>query len=258
MFTGLEHIALEVGDVAGAASDYSAVLGRRAELGTTSGKPTARLQLANLGLVLVAGDPAGACTGEARLRLVLAAPDFDKAAHRLERRGLPVRSQPDRQLADIDTAATHGVAISVAAVGHVTPTDAAADADIAGLDHVVVRTPDPERAVALYGGRLGLDLRLDRTSAERGNRMLFFVAGDLVVEIVHDARKGVGAGRDRIFGLAWRANDIERAHARLVTGGVEVSEIREGRRPGTRVFTVKGRTAGVPTLVIGGDGLVRS
>ena len=33
---------------------------------------------------------------------------------------------------------------------------------VAALDHIVVATENPERAVTLYGGRLGLDLRLDR------------------------------------------------------------------------------------------------
>jgi hypothetical protein len=31
---------------------------------------------------------------------------------------------------------------------------------------------------------------------------------------------------------------------------IEVSEIRTGRKPGTRVFTVKDGTLGVPTLVL--------
>ena len=131
-------------------------------------------------------------------------------------------------------------------------------ADIAGLDHVVVRTPDPERAVALYGGRLGVDLRLDRTNPQLGSRMLFFVCGGLVVEITHDIKKGVGSGADKIWGLAWRANDIDQAHSRMTAHGVQVSEVRAGRRPGTRVFTVKSHTAGIPTLVIGGEGLHRA
>ena len=131
-------------------------------------------------------------------------------------------------------------------------------ADIAGLDHVVIRTPAPERAVALYGGRLGLDLRLDRTNPATGNRMLFFVCGGLVVEIVHDARHDSGQAADRFGGLAWRARDIDRAHARMLADGIAVSEMRQGRRPGSQVFTVKSHTEGIPTLVIGGDGLHRS
>ena len=43
-----------------------------------------------------------------------------------------------------------------------------------GLDHVVIRTRNPDRALALFGGRLGLDLRLDRTNAAWGTRVLFF------------------------------------------------------------------------------------
>ncbi len=35
-----------------------------------------------------------------------------------------------------------------------------ADAPIDALDHIVLATPDPERAAALYGARLGLDMKL--------------------------------------------------------------------------------------------------
>jgi hypothetical protein len=48
--------------------------------------------------------------------------------------------------------------------------------------------------------------------------------------------------------------DIAKAHARMQAAGVEVSALRAGRRPGTRVFTAKSHTAGIPTLVIGMDG----
>ena len=64
-------------------------------------------------------------------------------------------------------------------------------ASITALDHVVIRTPYPERAVALDAGRLGLDLRLDRSDPDWGSRLLFFRCGDLVVEIAHDLKKGV-------------------------------------------------------------------
>jgi hypothetical protein len=35
-----------------------------------------------------------------------------------------------------------------------------------------------------------------------------------------------------------------------MAGGLDVSEVRTGRRPGTRVMTVKSGTSGVPTLLI--------
>ena len=125
--------------------------------------------------------------------------------------------------------------------------------EVAGLDHVVIRSPNPERAVALYAGRLGLSLRLDRSEPAWGARLLFFRCGDLIVEVAHDLKAGIGDGPDRLWGLSWRVPDIAKAHARLRAAGVDVSDLRAGRRPHTRVFTAKSHTAGVPTLVIGAD-----
>lgn len=253
MITGIDHIAFAAADAAALAQDYALMLGRPADAAG------GRIRLGNLDCMFGPAPEAPAnaeASTQASLRLMLATSDVEAAAHRLTRRGLGGSIEPSGGAFVLDAAATHGVAIGIV--------PAAADAiaeeshDIAGLDHVVVRTPDPERAVALYGGRLGLDLRLDRTNPEFGTRLLFFVCGGLVVEISHDVRKGVGPGADRIFGLAWRARDIEAAHARMVAAGVAVSEIRAGRRPATRVFTVKSHTGGVPSLVIGGDGLERS
>ena len=123
-----------------------------------------------------------------------------------------------------------------------------------GLDHVVIRSPNPERAVALYAGRLGLSLRLDRSEPAWGARLLFFRCGDLVVEIAHDLKKGVSDAPDELWGLSWRTPDIGRCHARLKKAGVEVSEPRDGRRPGSQVMSVTSHTANVPTIVIGGIG----
>lgn len=116
------------------------------------------------------------------------------------------------------------------------------------LDHVVVQTGDAERAAAHYGARLGLDLRLDRRLEEHGFRGLFFRCGDAVVEVVAPT-KGVD-GPDRFGGLAWRTADLDVTRERLVTSGIEVSEVRTGRKPGTRVATVRDRALGTPTLLI--------
>jgi hypothetical protein len=40
----------------------------------------------------------------------------------------------------------------------------------------------------------------------------------------------------------------------LKAAGLDVSEARTGRRPGSHVFTVKNGTDGVPTIFIGGIG----
>jgi len=136
------------------------------------------------------------------------------------------------------------------------PSPAAVDEDsaVSSLDHVVIRSPNPERAIAFYAGRLGLDLRLDRSNPDWDARLLFFRCGDLVVEIAHDLKQGVSDRPDRLWGLSWRVPDIAKAHARLAAAGLDLTEPRPGRRPGSHVFTVRDGTEGVPTLVIAGVG----
>jgi catechol 2,3-dioxygenase-like lactoylglutathione lyase family enzyme len=123
------------------------------------------------------------------------------------------------------------------------------DAPITAMDHVVISTGDPERAAALYGARLGLDMALDRSHPDWG-RLMFFRCGDLIVEIVH--RPGVEAdpARDKLYGLSWRVADIDATRARLASAGIDVSDVRTGRKPGTRVLTVRNATCGIPTLLV--------
>ena len=85
---------------------------------------------------------------------------------------------------------------------------------------------------------------------EWGARLMFFRCGDLIVELAHDLRAGVSSGPDRLWGLSWRVPDAGSARVRLHAAGFDVSEVRPGRKPGTRVFTVRDRTCGVPTLVL--------
>jgi catechol 2,3-dioxygenase-like lactoylglutathione lyase family enzyme len=123
-------------------------------------------------------------------------------------------------------------------------------ASITALDHVVIATADPERAAALYGARLGLDMALDRSHPDWG-RLMFFRCGDLIVEIVHRPKDAVvDKAHDRLWGLSWRVADIEATRARLASAGVDVSDVRAGRKPGTRVLTVRNGTCGIPTLLV--------
>ena len=188
--------------------------------------------------------------------MVFATPSLDKAERLLERRALPAERKDDRLV--LSMPATHGVPIALIEVKDKAPPsplkDSSEAASITALDHVVIRTPNPERAIALYAGRLGLDLRLDRSNPDWGSRLLFFRCGDLVVEMAHDLKKGVSDAPDELWGLSWRTPDITRCNERLKKAGVEVSAPRDGRRPGTQVFTVQSHTANVPTIVIGGLG----
>jgi catechol 2,3-dioxygenase-like lactoylglutathione lyase family enzyme len=231
----LDHLT-----IAGSAGVYETLLGRRAIDG--------KLQTGNVGLTFGAGR-------DGLSSMVFATSDLDKAAQLLERRAVPSERQGDRLI--LSRSATHGVPIDLCArKAHAPSPFAGPDeaAAISALDHIVVRTPNPERAIAFYGGRLGLDLRLDRSNPDWGSRLLFFRCGDLVVEIAHDLQKGVSDRPDHLWGLSWRTPDIARANARLKAAGVDVSKPRDGRRPGSQVFSVTSGTEGVPTLIIGGVG----
>lgn len=236
MIDALDHLT-----VSGSAATYETLLGRRADYG--------RLQTGNVGLTFGAGR-------DGLSSMTFATPSLDKAARLLERRAVPSAREGQRLVLSRD--ATHGVPIELRErKDRATPSPPAGSdeaASISALDHLVVRSPNPERAIAFYAGRLGLDLRLDRSNPDWGTRLLFFRCGDLVVEIAHDLKKGVSDGPDRLWGLSWRTPDIAKANARLKAAGIDVSEPRDGRRPGSQVFTVKSHTAGVPTLVIGGIG----
>jgi catechol 2,3-dioxygenase-like lactoylglutathione lyase family enzyme len=239
----LDHLTLRTSFRAGAVGAYETLLGRRAEDG--------RLRVGNVGLVIE--DDAST----ARLSsMVFATPSLDTAERLLERRAMQGERRAGRL--KLSAPATHGVPIALIEVKDKAPLsplkDSSEAASITALDHVVIRTPNPERAIALYAGRLGLDLRLDRSNPDWGSRLLFFRCGDLVVEIAHDLKKGVSDRPDHLWGLSWRTPDIAKANARLKAAGIDVSEPRDGRRPGSQVFTVNDHTEGVPTLVIGGIG----
>lgn len=123
--------------------------------------------------------------------------------------------------------------------------------EIQSLDHLVIDTPNVERAAATYGARMGLRLALERSSPEWKVHFLFFRVGSTTFEVVH--RLGVDHNTDDLdqpFGFSWATKDLERTRERLASSGRNVSEIRVGRRPGSRVFTLRDRTCGIPTIFI--------
>jgi catechol 2,3-dioxygenase-like lactoylglutathione lyase family enzyme len=121
---------------------------------------------------------------------------------------------------------------------------------IAAVDHVVVRTADPERAIAHWRDRLGLRLALDRTFPERALRLLFFRSGGLTLEYAHALDGADPATDDAVYGVSYRVHDLAAVRARLAAAGCDVSEERAGMKPGSAVVTVRSGTAGVPTLLI--------
>ena len=56
-----------------------------------------------------------------------------------------------------------------------------------------------------------------------------------------------------LWGVAWRSTDVDTTHARLTADGLDLSEVRIGRKKGTRIFTVRHRELATRTVVIGPD-----
>lgn len=278
MITGLDHAVILVRDIEAGVAGYQTLLGRapvwRAQ---SDGAATAIFVLGNTSLELMApageGEAAGRVRaalekqGEGLASLAFEVEDIAKTHHRLTRLGLApdaISEGASKDLASGRTLtwkrtrasaeSTHGIRLFFLQRGErlgLSPETASAPVD--ALDHLVIATPDPERTAALYGARLGLDMKLDRTIPALGTRFLFFRTGGLVFEIIHRLKDGRHDGPDKIYGVSWRVADVAATRTRLEQAGFEVSELREGRKPGTQVFTVRTGTFGVPTIVIQQD-----
>jgi catechol 2,3-dioxygenase-like lactoylglutathione lyase family enzyme len=150
-----------------------------------------------------------------------------------------------------DAAAYHGISVLVDAGGDpAAPPPPAPPAGVPhAIDHVVVQTPDPDRAIALWRDRLGVRLALDREFPKRRLRLLFFRSGGVTLEF-SGALGAAGTGSDSLWGLALRVADLAACRARLLDAGVEVSQVRPGQKTGTQVATVRSHDLGVPTLLI--------
>jgi catechol 2,3-dioxygenase-like lactoylglutathione lyase family enzyme len=270
MIEGLDHIAIAVRDLDRAASGFEALLGRKPDWREeAAGARHAWFQLSNMALDVIQPDGPGEsgdrvraqieAHGEGLWGLAFAVSDLDETRRVFARRGAAVGEPADLlstsawRLAFVDPAATHGVSIALAERSHrFHPKPGRADA-VQGLDHVVINTANADRAVALYGARLGLDFRLDRSNPQWGSRLLFFRCGGAVVEIGAKLGGEISDGPDRLSGLAWRVTEPDAVQARLASAGFDVSDVRSGRKPGTKVFTVRSGVVGAPTLMLSAE-----
>jgi catechol 2,3-dioxygenase-like lactoylglutathione lyase family enzyme len=282
MITGIDHIAIMVRDFDATVAGYEAIFGRRADWrGFMPGGRHAWFQFAHVALDVIGADGEGPEADAARAEidkfgdavwgLGFSVPDLTEAMRLYERRGLvflPRHTTHTKNADGVERAwelgtmkrkSANGVALFLvenrpgATRWPVSAATVAEEDAVGDLDHIVIRTGDAERAVALYGGRLGLDLRLDRTNEQWGARQLFFRCGAQVVEIGASLKAPLGDAKDGFGGLAWRVRAPEAARARIAAAGIEVSEVRQGRKPGTQVFTVRSGTGGVPTLMLSGN-----
>ena len=278
MITGLDHVVVLTGDINSASAAYQTLFARMpAWQYSGDGADRVLFTLDNTTLELVT--PSGEGANADRIRAVFAAEgeglasicfrtsDIAKTHRRLDR--LALKPEPVAEVGSRDaisgatltwrrtraaTEVTRGVRLFFLERDKERPRSVPTSAgSITAMDHVVVSTSDPERAAALYGARLGLDMALDRSHPDWG-RLMFFRCGDLIVEVTHRPGKATDTSQDklqdRLRGLCWRVVDIDATHARLAKAGVDVSEVRTGRKPGTRVMTVRSGTCGVPTLLV--------
>lgn len=286
MFHAFDHVVVAVRDLEEAGRDYGALLGRgpswrgeHPDLGTAN--VLFRLRNGYLELLGAAGEGPGAswlrerleADGEGPVALALGTDDAEACAKALRERGIAARPPEPGRGRDLDTGVerswrrvvmpsvdTRGVHLF--GIEHLSPADALPPAEplgsegaaAAGFDHVVIQTSDGDAARDLYRDRLGIRLALDRSFEERGVRLLFFRVGGVTIEL---AARQAGSGErgseaaDRLWGIAYRVPDVTAARARVHDSGFDVTETRKGNKPGTVVCTVRDRTHGVPTLLIG-------
>jgi catechol 2,3-dioxygenase-like lactoylglutathione lyase family enzyme len=274
MIGGLDHVVVLLNDIEAATAAYEQLLGRApAWRSQNDGIETVLFTLDNMTLELMAATGKGAnamrarnvlkLSGEGLASLCFQTSDIAKMHRRLERVALKPDAIAEVENRDTATGATlawkrtraatdktRGVRLFFIELAQPRPASPAiASAPITALDHVVISTEDPERAAALYGARLGLDMALDRSRPDWG-QLMFFRCGDMIVELVHRPVAGVDKTHDKLWGLSWRVDDIDATRTRLVSAGIDVSDVRAGRKPGTRVMNVRSGTCGVHTLLM--------
>ena len=279
MITGIDHLVLLCPEISAAVAAYERLLGTPPvwQSDVPAGASSALFRSGKTGLEILA--PAGSGALGDRLNQLLAehGPGLQtlvfesnsiESDHRIfKRRGLSPEdivsgASTDRSTEKhrqwrrfrLNDAATGGVRTFV--LQHIDKESLPVAKPSAGalyeIDHVVITTHRPDRALGFFGARLGLELLLDRQNKEQSSRLLVFRAGDSGVEVASRGEAGDEVP-DRMWGITWKTRDIDAAHARLIAEGLDISDVRVGARPGTRVCTVRDGTLGIPTLVVAGD-----
>ena len=274
MITALDHFVLLCPDIDAAIADYEILLGIAPEWqADAGGVASAIFAVGNTAIELMAPSGEGETADKIRAMtaggpklttLVYASDDLAGDHHLMTRRGLQPSAIADGQSTHSETGATRAwqsfrlpdermAGLKSFVLHRASPFQAVASAPGAAtaLDHLVINTPNPERAVATYGARLGLRFALDRTAEQWKTRFLFFRLGGLTLEVINRLGEDHNPeDPDTIWGLTWETDDLAAAHKRLESAGRNVSEIRTGRKPGSQVFTVRDGTQSIPTLFI--------
>jgi len=285
----VDHIIVCVNDLDAATGQYETLLGRSVSLTGTHpeyGTANALFQLGNTYIELLSPAGKGAFAdslrthlkdkGEGLLGITLGTDDADTAAAEMREKGLKASAPqpgeghgPDgsvRRWRNVYLPQEDVLGLFMFAIEHdpetrlrslATPVGPE-DATLHEVDHVVVNTPDGDKAISLFRDAMGIRLALDRDAKQWGARMMFFRLGGITLEVIqrYGDDKTPAMPMDapsEYWGMAFRAENVAAAQARLAKAGVNVSEVRKGRKPGTLVATVRDGTCGVPTLIVGPD-----
>ena len=277
MLDRLDHLVITVSDLQSAIEDYTKFfgfkptwIGEHADLGTIN----ALFPLENTYLELLAakGNGIGAeminknlkDKGEGLSGLVLGTDDIEEFREKLISNGIDANelilgagddfeTNQRRTLKNLFLPFTLTRGLFVFIIQHLTaalPVVKKDNSQIDRLDHVVVNTNDTRRIIDLYKDIFGIRLSLDQFVEKWGGRMLFFRLNKTTIEVIGKDNQDDEDPEDSLWGLAWTVKDLDKAHKRLISEGVEVTPIKKGRKPGTLVCTVKSHTRNVPTLLI--------
>jgi catechol 2,3-dioxygenase-like lactoylglutathione lyase family enzyme len=260
---GIDHLVIGVAQLPRALAHYSALCGAEpAWTGRVGGTAAAVFLTANLALVLREG-----LTELGLAQLCFRVDDLPRIRRRLGQVGLALNAAPtpdalaalysgSATVVSVEPTTARGLALSFVARGGDLPAGDPVP-NLVGLDHLVLSSVAAEQTAFLLAAQLGLDMRLDMRRPQWNARMMFFRCGDLILEVIQKldvSQESAGdrqaAQGDHFQGLSWRVGHAESVHARLVAAGFDVSDVRDGRKPGTRVFTVRDRTEGVATLLL--------
>ena len=276
MPTTIDHIIISVPDLASATADYSKLLGRSPSWRGAHpdyGTANTLFKLENTYIELLAAQGEGLAADIVRANLDKRGSSLGGIVVGTDSANDFILHARDKGLAASDPIPGHGVDETTGAVRHwhnifwdpaaargvfsfciehdgvsslpeATPTG---EGPITAVDHVVVRTQSADAAKRFYGDQLDIRLAVEQDVPDWGGTQLFFRASSMSIEVIASEK---APEEDDLWGLAFKTASIEATHQRLIDGGIKVSEIREGRKPGTRVCTIKSHTLEVPTLLI--------
>ncbi len=276
MFTKLDHLIVAVKDLEEAENNYKKLFGfppvwkgTHKDLGTSNS--LFNFENTYFELLSASGNGAGADlvnhylaqSGEGLIGMVFATEDINSARHSLVEKGFLVEepsseqgiNNSDQQTRNwknlfLPPELTRGIfSFVIEHLDENLPQSKALNASSPHkLDHVVINTNDADGFIKIYKDAFNIRLALDKIIEHWNKRMLFFRLNKTTIEVIE--QKDDLSSNDQMWGLAWDVKDIEKAHKRLITEGIEVTPVQKGIKEKTLVATIKSHNHNVPTLLI--------